>query len=72
MEVKDLQDLLGVDIPNALKSVQNIEKKVAPFLAQVNANRDKFDPNLMAQFDSAMKDVTTAKENLKKYGNSNS
>jgi hypothetical protein len=71
MQEGDFKQILGVDIPNVLKSIQAIEAKTAPLLAQLYQNRDKIDPKMMTEFDKAMNDIKEAKERFKQYGNSN-
>lgn len=68
MQEDDFKQILGVEIPNILKSVHAIEAKSAPMLAQLNQNRDKIDPKLLIEFDKAMNDIKEAKERFKQYG----
>lgn len=65
MEVKELQDILGNKIPNALNVIHDLEKSLTPQLAKLNAHKDEIDPELMKHFDSAMNDIENAKKKLK-------
>lgn len=69
MQAKDLEQLLGTDIPNAMLSVRQLEANLAPILVNINKHRDQIDPSLMGKFDSAMIDLSDAKEKMKKHGN---
>lgn len=71
MDSKQLQDILGVKIPNALNSFKELEQSVAPVLAQVNANRDKMDPEQLEKFDAAMEEIKAANLKMREYGYKN-
>jgi len=68
MTADSINKILGDSIPNALKSVHELEKRVAPLLAKAQAHKadiDKVDPELTSMLDKAMKDVREAKEKLR-------
>lgn len=71
MEASELQDILGKQIPNALKAFKDLESSLSPILDQVNANRDKMSPEHAAEFDKAMEGIKTAKQQMREYGNNN-
>jgi len=71
MEAKDLKDILGTKIPNALNVFHDLEKSITPHLVKLNAGRKDIDPELMKHFDNAMSDIKEAKSKLKELKNAN-
>ena len=68
MDFKDFEKILGRDLPNAMESIQMLEKGVAPIMAQVQKHRADIDPSLLSKFDESLKDVDSAREKLKEHG----
>ena len=68
MQAKDLQDIIGVKIPNALHAVHDLEASVTPHLVKLQQNRDKIPSDLATQLDKAMADIKEAKEKLQQHG----
>ena len=73
MQADEWNKVLMDDIPNLLKASKSLEDSVSPLLAKISVHRDEAEkqvgPELMSQFDKAMKDVKKAKDKLKKHGN---
>ena len=60
-------DILGKDIPNLMKSVLDLEKKIQPNLVLLRQNKDKIDPEVMAKIDKQLAEINQ----MKKDGNIN-
>jgi hypothetical protein len=60
-------DILGNDIPNLMKSVLDLEKKIQPNLVLLRQNKDKIDPEIMAKIDKQLAEI----KQIKKDGNIN-
>jgi hypothetical protein len=60
-------DILGNDIPNLMKSVLDLEKKIQPNLVLLRQNKDKIDPEVMAKIDKQLAEINQ----MKKDGNIN-
>jgi len=60
-------DILGNDIPNLMKSVLDLEKKIQPNLVLLRQNKDKIDPEVMAKIDKQLAEI----KQMKKDGNIN-
>jgi predicted component of type VI protein secretion system len=71
MDTSKLADILQNQLPNALKSFNELERSITPFLSQVAANRDKIDPQNMELLDKALADIDNAKKQMRGYGTNN-
>jgi predicted component of type VI protein secretion system len=71
MDTSKLADILQNQLPNALKSFNELERSITPFLSQVAANRDKIDPQNMELLDKALADIDNAKKQMREYGTNN-
>jgi hypothetical protein len=60
-------DILGYDIPNLMKSVLDLEKKIQPNLVLLRQNKDKIDPEVMAKIEKQLAEI----KQMKKDGNIN-
>jgi len=60
-------DILGKDIPNLMKSVLDLEKKIQPNLVLLRQNKDKVDPEVMAKIEKQLAEI----KQMKKDGNIN-
>ena len=60
-------EILGKDIPNLMKSVLDLEKKIQPNLVLLRQNKDKIDPEVMAKIDKQLAEINQ----MKKDGNIN-
>ena len=60
-------DILGNDIPNLMKSVLDLEKKIQPNLVLLRQNKDKIDPEVMAKIEKQLAEINQ----MKKDGNIN-
>jgi len=60
-------DILGKDIPNLMKSVLDLEKKIQPNLVLLRQNKDKIDPEVMAKIEKQLAEI----KQMKKDGNIN-
>lgn len=60
-------DILGNDIPNLMKSVLDLEKKIQPNLVLLRQNKDKIDPEVMAKIEKQLAEI----KQMKKDGNIN-
>ena len=60
-------DILGKDIPNLMKSVLDLEKKIQPNLVLLRQNKDKISPEVMQQIEKQLAEI----KQMKKDGNIN-
>lgn len=60
-------DILGNDIPNLMKSVLDLEKKIQPNLVLLRQNKDKISPEVMQQIEKQLAEI----KQMKKDGNIN-
>lgn len=66
--MRAINDILGKDIPNALKQFKSLESKLTPHLIKLQANREQIPADLLTKFDSVMAELKANKEKLKQYG----
>lgn len=71
MRVEDFEDILGRQIPNAMKIVKEMESSIHPIMNSINKHRSEMDPELLKKYDSAMMDIDNAKAKIKENGNFN-
>lgn len=60
-------EILGNDIPNLMKSVLDLEKKIQPNLVLLRQNKDKISPEVMQQIEKQLAEI----KQMKKDGNIN-
>jgi len=55
-------EILGKDIPNLIKSVLDLEKKIQPNLLLLQQNKDKISPEVMQQIEKQLAEIKQMKQ----------
>lgn len=69
--MQGINDILGKEVPKALKTFQKLEQSLTPHLIKLQANREQIPAELLTKFDETMAELKANKEKLKQYGNLN-